>query len=349
MRQSGRAVLSHLEQSLDQAIQAKNRAELLESVGELVQSLIEALGGPNSDLAHAEVAQSLAACSTDIRRRRLLEFCLSPIFDKAPLPAAETADNEFLWIFAIPFVVTFSPEALRNPVVFSNQVVDAGAILGELQETGYMNSEGSLRSSVRLFKREDLQVLGPPKLAKLFVHAEVNQADVMEPLPLMLDPEMDAYRSVTLFMLAASRMPMGESRLYDRAVDWPAQTMARVVEASLQAQNIAVESVKSLPPHSIPEMLMRFSGPAAHELRANLENAKQEYPGVGVVVRTAIDGYAEVNGILPDGTEVVLIPAFSYFESNRELTLFIEQTCKELEMPFTGLYGFNVQQPATLH
>ena len=349
MRQSGNIVLSHLDQSLDQALHAKSRKELLDAVSDCVQSIIDALGGSQREQAHIELDAAFSACNTDIRRRRLLEFCLSPIYDKPPLPSSSTTENEFLWLFAIPFVVTFSPEALKHPVLFSNQVVDAGAILTELAETGYMNCEGSLRSTARLFKREDLQVLGPRKLAGLFVHAEMTQDDVMEPLPLMLDPDMDAYRSVTLFMLAASRLPMGETRLYNQPDSWPAETMARVIQASLAAQDIDVESVVSLPPHSLPEMLLRFSGPAAHELRANLENAKKEYEGVQVVVRTTINGYAEINGCLPDGTEVVLIPAFSYFESNRELTGFIEQTCKELDMPFIGLYGFNMQQPAILH
>jgi len=349
MRQSGHSVLSNLDQSLDRALQASTSEDLLQALGDCVQMLVDAFSTNERERARIELETAFAACSTDIRRRRLLEFCLAPVFDKPPLPCAEGAEGEFLWLFAIPFVVTFRPEALKTPILFRDEAVDAGAILSELQETGYMNREGALRASVRLFKREDLQVLGPPKLAGLFVHAELHKDDILEPLPLMFDPEMDAYRSVTLFLLAASRLPLGEHRLFQPAVPWPADTMGRVVQASLAAQGLAVESVESLPPQSIPEMLMRFSGAGARELRANLLNAKNEYAGVEVIVRTAVEGYAEVNGRLPDGTEIVLVPAFSYFESVKELGYFVRQTCEEFGMPFLGVFGLNVPQPATLH
>jgi hypothetical protein len=334
MRSSRPDFLYHL----DEAATTRSGARQMGAI----KACFEAL---HTEMVHSEerfdglVEKALEESRGDLRRQRTLEFCASAIYDKIPLPLEEGGFPEFLWLFAVPFTVTFAPEALSQHLSFKSQIIDAQALIGELDAIGYCNPHGILRASTKLFKREDLQVMGPRKLARLVLQAEQTGEDRLEPLPLMLDPELDAYRSVTMFMLVSCRLPVGTSSMFNRSVGWPAETFARVVQASMVSQGVKVESVVSHIPHTITEMHLRCNGPAVLELQANLSNSLEAYGKVEVSVRFDASGYAEIVGKLPEGGEdehVILIPPFTYFEADSEVVRVVENMCEDLGLPFAG-------------
>ncbi|KWT98413.1 MULTISPECIES: hypothetical protein [unclassified Variovorax] len=333
MRSSRPEFLYHL----DEAATARNGGRQMGAIKACYDALhTEMLH--SADRFDGLVEKALEASKGDLRKLRTLEFCTSAIYDKIPLPAEDGSFPEFLWLFAVPFTVTFAPEALAQHVSFKGQVIDAQALISELDAIGYCNPHGILRASTKLFKREDLQVMGPRKLGQMVLQAEQSGEDRLEPLPLMLDSELDAYRSVTMFMLVSCRLPVGTTSLFNRNVPWPAETFARVVQASMVSQGVQVESVVSHIPHTITEMHLRCNGPALAELQANLGNGRKAYGNVEVGVRFDVSGYAEIVGKLPDEDDghIILIPPFTYFEADSELLRVVEGMCAGIGLPFAG-------------
>jgi hypothetical protein len=327
---------------LDKAIVATKAAIQLEAVEDCISSLLHDMAGPLREQTQAVLAKELGQQPVqNMRRRRLLEFCASVVFDKTGLPREDGEFPEFLWHFAIPFTVTFAPDGLAQNEVLENCVVDVEAILAEAEHSGYLNPRSVLYASSRLFKREDLQYLGPRELSLMFLHAVLNNEDIAVPLPLMLDPQMDTYRSVTMVVLASARLPVGATTLFHPEQAWPAEEISRVVWASLLAQGVKVESVKGHAPARIHEVLSHSMNLFRDELSRNLAAAKAEQQVQAVGIRYFARGYAEIIGMLPCGTAAHLIPAFSFFETQDEVTNVVKAIAVA-----TGLGFFGAMTPA---
>lgn len=335
---------------LNQAVATESSEEQMLAVKECGTSLVHGMLGPLREQTLSALDDEFARGHSNIRRLRTIEFCSAVLFDKPSLPASDSGRHEFLWIFAVPFTVTFTPEALGNAANSLNKTVDASAILSELENSGYFNQSGALRASSALFKREDLQALGPRTITDLFLKSEIARHDYVQPIPLVLDPELDAYRTVTLFMLTACRLPAGQLSVFNREIPWPREFLEAVVGASLNSQGMTVESVKSGMPRSLSDLLFRCHGPAAQELLSNLENSLKAYGPVPVSIQFETPGYAEIVGELEDGTVFTLIPPFSYFETDGELVAVVKQLCEQAGLPFkAGVRSILHKASSALH
>lgn len=320
---------------LDSALRAESSELQLEAFARCSASLLDGIRGPDPAHATTSLETLLRQSGLDVRRHRSAQFCASLIFDKVNVPT--TGDNpELLWLFAIPFLVTFPAAALNGPVTFQNNALDIDAILQAVGHSKVLQSSGQLMASSHLYKREDLQTLGPLTLSTQFREASLTGTDLPAPLPLRLDPELDAYRTVCMFVLAGIRVPAGTSVLFNTNAIWPKDAMEAIMRSSLAAQRIEVEAITSLPAQSLAGLHFRHKGPAAAELEQNLVHAKEAYGVHKVMVNFHISGYAELQGYLSDGSLVMLVPPFSFFEPELSLLSFVNKTCAKLGLQYGG-------------
>lgn len=323
---------------------ADNGSAFLAGVREGFESLYATLVAPGQQ------AQGVAALDEAFnqtvgafRRRRVLEMCVWPVYDKPAIPAAKGTE-EFLWMFCLPFVVQFSQATAAAPVFVPDALFDGGAVLRAASCEAWFNPEARLSGFPTLLTREDLHLFGPRNLATLFVQAETGQDAPLQPLPLLLDAEIESARVTTFYMLAAARLPVGETTLLQQHGEWPAQALERYVMAGFAEHGIETERVTSLAPCSMAEALLRSTRVGACEVRAVLELAKVHYGITEVAVQYPLEGMAELVGTAGAEQSYVLCAPFAFIEPSAELQGCLSKVCQQLGLGFKG--GFATAIPA---
>jgi hypothetical protein len=333
--------LPSFELALDEALQAPNAQHFMHSIrGGYTALYQDIVADPRRRKRGLDALDAFfAATSANMRRRRIAELCAWPIFDKPSLPVESGALPEFLWLFAMPFVVTFSVEQLSRPVLLEGEVFDANALLGCVEESGALNTDAYLRAFSTLLRRDDLHAYGPRGLASTFVQAELGSDDVPQPLPLLMDEEVESHRTVVYFVPCAARLAVGARHLMNPAMPWCDQAAAEVVRAGLEQQGLEVDMVRSLPPCSMSEALFHCSGSGLAELESNLAEARKLYGELQVLIKHPMDGFAEINAMNNEGQEIVLLPAFAFVEPQGELQQCVRAICEQHDITFKGAFS----------
>ena len=323
-----------------------NGSAFLAGVKEGFESLYATLMAPGRRAQGiAALDEAFSQSLGSFRRRRVLELCAWPIYDKPALPAADKAGPaEFLWLFCLPFVVQFSPAAAAVPMFLPDALVDGAALLRAASGDAWFNPEARLSGFPTLLTREDLHLYGPRNLATLFVQAETGQDAPLQPLPLILDSEIESARVTTFYMLAAARLPVGETELLQQRGEWPAQALESHVMAGFAEHGIETERVTSLAPCSMAEALLHSTRVGACELRRVLALAKGHYGITEVAVQYPMEGMAELVGCGEAEQSYVLCSPFAFIEPSAELQGCLSQVCQQLGLGFKG--GFATAIPA---
>lgn len=271
-----------------------------------------------------------------LRQRRILDVCSWPIFDKPAMPGSDPdALPEFLWIFCIPFVVQFSPEAIKKPIFFSDELFDGRTVLRKMIGNNCLNPKAMVAGFPTLMSREDLHSMGPCNLATAFIQAELGGTANLQPMPRELDAEVESGRLSTYFMVAAARLPAGEKQLFTGGA-WPGDELANLVTEGMRARGVDVEQVLSLPACSITESLFRCTQVGTTELNRILDLAKELYSIREVELLLPADGMAELSGYDEAGESFVLCSPFSYVEPKSEVRAWVESLCKDKSLSFTA-------------
>lgn len=342
--------LAPFERALDAALQAETAAQFMQAVRQgydaLYGMMVDDVRRRREGMAALEAF--FAGTTANLRRRRIAELCAWPIFDKPALPQDAAELPEFLWLFAVPFLVTLEREQLAEPVMLTAEALDADELLAFVETSAALNRKASLRAFSTLLRREDIHAYGPRGLASAFVQAELGAPEVPQPLPLFMDAEVDAHRTVLYFVPCAARLPVGETELLDRSVEWTGEAAAAIVQRGLTGLGLRVERVVSQPPCSIAEALFHCTGLGATELETNLVEARRLYGPLDVIIKHPMDGFAEINGFNADGDEVVLLPAFPFFEPRSELADCVKAICEQNQMGFRGSHRLMAASPTQL-
>lgn len=325
---------------VNQVLACETATEFMDQLRAGYQALYDALMQDTRQRKKALklLEELFAATAAEPRRRRILELCSWPIFDKPALPLESPGLPEFIWVFALPFVVTFAPAQLPTPVVLDGDAFDPDAVLELLEASEAVSSKGHLRVFSTLFRKEDLHAYGPQNIAQFFVGAELGLTSPPQPLPVTFDRDIDCARSVPFFALCACRMQLGEKTLLNRDVVWSAAALEAEIFTGLQSRGLAVEAVHSLPPCSLAETLFQCAGPSLEAMERNLDEATKLYGELELIIRHPMDGLAEVNAFNAAGEEVVLQPPFSFFEPRLELRKTIAQYCERRRLGFRGSF-----------
>ena len=86
------------------------------------------------------------------------------------------------------------------------------------------------------------------------------------------------------------------------------------------------------------------------ELHANLANAKQAYGPLEVSVRVFGDsGYADIMGKAQDGSKLLLVPPFSFFETSADLGGCVASACQAVGLSYSGVVSPRSVQTTALH
>lgn len=335
-----RADLPEFSQALNHALVAADAQEFMESVRGGYSALYRALMVQSRERQRQlEVLDNFFADNVHRPRlRRIAEVCAWPIFDKPSLPHEAGEAPEFLWLFALPFVVTFSQAQLSAPVFLEGEAVDANDLLAFTEQAGVLNAKARLRAFSTLFRRDDLHAYGPQGLARAFIDAELGGESVPQPLPLQLDPELESHRTVVYFAACAARLPVGESQLILKSPVWSSENPAHLVKQGLLQQGLGVEHVQSLPPCSMAEALFHCTGPGLAELESNLLEARRLYGELQVLIKHPMDGFAEINAVTDTGQEIMLLPSFAFFEPKQELQHCVKALCQQHQLGYKGAY-----------
>lgn len=336
------------------AMKASTAAEFMRGIKSGFDGLYEALMGENVKKKQLLIAldQAFAEHSPSLRQRRVLELCAWPIFDKPALPQRDAELPEFLWLFVLPFVVKLSAADLTEPKLLQGDVVDAKSILTRVADSGWLNSKSALSAFPTLLTREDLHLYGPKSLAATFVHAERGDDEGLQPMPVVFDPEIESSRVVTLFLVCASRLPVGEHQLLHRQQEWDGSALGREVVSGLVNQGWAVESATSMPPCSMAEALFRCAGAGVQELGTVLDLAVEHYQSREFVLRYPMEGVAELTAISTEAgseEELVLLPPFQFLEPKGELLACVHRLCKDRGLEFKGAYSVSATTSSMLH
>lgn len=329
------------ELALDDALEAPNAQHFLNSVRSGYKALYESVvANPRRRKQGLDALDAFfAANNANLRRRRVAELCAWPIFDKPALPTEQDALPEFLWLFAIPFLVTFSAEQLTRPILLEGPVFDADALLTCVEESGALNDDGYIRAFSTMLRRDDLHAYGPRGLASTFVTAELGGDEVPQPLPLFMDEDLESHRTVVYFVPCAARLPAGTQHLINPNAVWCEQEAARVIREGLEMQGLELDNVRSLPPCSMAEIMFHCSGSGLAELESNLARAKQIYGELKVVIKYPMEGFAEINALNSDGQEIMLLPAFAFVEPQGELRQVVNAICEQHDITFKGTFA----------
>lgn len=283
-------------------------------------------------------------------RLRLVQYCTQFLYDKPRLPSRSGELDHFLWMFAVPFTVTFSAGIFRAPFGDGVVRIDAEAIQVALDASSYFPKTATLRGTPRLYRREDLQNMDPRELARYVLDRELASRAAPTPLPLPLTDDLEGVRTVAFFVLMAARVPVGTPVLFENRLNWPKQQLEQIAAAGLRSQGLRVDSVVSHPAYTVATMLHRCYGPAAEELRLNLKAGLSAYGEHSIGVRHfGHAGYSEVYGLRPDGANIVLIPPFSHFESQSTVAEFVQELCGELGVRYLGASNPKITLSAALH
>lgn len=342
--------MAALEHAIDQVLAAGNAHQFMQCVRASHELLYEELVAqpPRKKHALSSLSRLFEGTLGNIRRRRIIELCAWPILDKPALPMEAEDIPEFLWLFVIPVMVTFSQAQLQAPIVLEEGLFDVGQVLKCVESSRALNPRAHLGAFPSLLRREDLHAYGPQNLAKIFVGAELGGVETLQGLPVIMDAEVESCRSVMFFIPCAGRFQVGEKDLFDKAQPWCSEEVSHLVEQGLLAHGFQVDAVASYPPTSMAEALFHCTGSGVLELEANLLEAKRLYGKLDVLIRYPAEGFAEVNAINEAGQELVMLPAFAFFEPRTELQATLKAICNDNGMGFKGGFAL-VHQGGMVH
>lgn len=297
------------------------------------------------ELFHQDLREAFEQTKSLKRQKHILEMCSWPLLDKVALPQEYDEPQEFLWLFALPFTVQFSLQAVQKPILFEGDLVDGAQLLRILNKTGRINPEAELGMFPILVSKEDLHSYGPQNLSALFLAAETGQEyegeeAFLQPKPLTFDPEIESGRVATLFFICTARLPVGQRELLHSTNEWDSEMLSYLVKYGLQAQGFDVEQVQSLPPCSMAEALLKCTRTGVPELECVLKLAKHHYGVREVKLRFPMSGMAELSMQADEeDEELTLMPPFSFIEPPAELHAAVTRLCEEAGLPFSGAYS----------
>lgn len=329
--------LSQFERDLDAALNASGVDQLRECLASGAQSLRDcALEGDRPSLTFKALDAFFSRTQGDRRKRRMAELCSWPLFDKPLIPRKQGADS-FLWLFTLPFMVTFSPKALARPLLVTGDCLDGEGLLDVLEESKALTPEARPRAFTTMLRRDDLHAFGPAGLARCFVQSEMGEFKAPGALPLHLDPEIDCHRSVLYFVPCAALLPVGTAELRGQGyATWDGTRAAALVKAGLQSEGMDVEEVRSFAPASMSQALLMCNAHGRAELTANIAEALRLYGKLGVKLRAPIRGIAELVAPTASGPLAQVMAPFSFLEPLSTLHETVEEVCASLNLPFMG-------------
>jgi len=310
--------------------------EFMEHVREGTQVLHQTLLAGDAWTSPQGAQEALSAALVQTRsnplRRRVLELCSWPIFDKPSLPDTD----EILRLFALPVLVQL-PVSRSELLVLPGDFLRTDAVVETLERAGCLHPLAVVSGFSTLFSREDLHLHGPMGIAQYFVDAETTADPILpEPLPLVLDPDIESARSVLLYVLLAARMPPVPDALSTPGAPWPLAEIAHIVEQDLQAAGIEPERVDVFNGCSMVEALLRCAGPNVKEMERWLDLGMAHYGLSSISLVLPVEGIAELVGHTPRGAELLLAPSFSYVEPRQVLEAAIRNLCVARGLAFKG-------------
>lgn len=247
--------------------------------------------------ASASIVEAFEALGTHQRRRRILELILWPVLDKPALPSEGIALPDFVWQFQVPVVVTLSPECLSKTTVLNPLGLDVDEVGAALVDSDSLRGVSMLACWPSLYRREDFYAYGPLQLAQRMVELfRGGEADVVQPLPLILDPEIPHARVVTLHLWVGARVPVGATELLSReplGAD-ASERIGNAVQSYLNAQGIGTEAVSVQEPQHMAEGYFLSSPAWQCELVTSLKLAAQQFETGEVRLQLPVPGYFEL-------------------------------------------------------
>lgn len=295
--------------------------------------------------------EAFTRTQTDPAVRMALEMCALPIYEKPILPAADGAPPEFLWIFTLPVVVRF-PEELcsEGPLVWTDSPLPAVEILEVLGSSGRFDARASLRMFPRLYTRSDILAWGPENLALNMLNAEIADSDCPFPLPVQFSPELNGYRSVMFLGLCAARVPVGvKTLLHARPTREDLDRIEELIEGQLRLLNIPFEEVTVSSPCPVASSCFVSNPAFLQQVQEICLASKQAWDLRAVFVKFPMPGYVELVGRLPDGNEVLLMPAELCCEPRKDISATFERIAREAGLPVTGSFVSLHSRAANVH
>lgn len=352
MQHSLRASVESLGALTARPLAAGSLAEFLSGIRAGTESLHALLTAPTEKTRAANIATfeaAVMALRNAPRQRKALELCAWPLFDKPALPSAPGDQDHFLWLFTVPVLVQL-PLPCPDLIILPGDALRTDLVIEALEKSDCLNPAAVVSGLTSLFSREDLQALGPAGLAQTFVHAEQSEYPVLpEPLPLILDPDIESSRVVVLYVLLAARLPVGQRYLFEPNATWPSAKLEELVCSALDAEGLAIEKVTCLPGCSMSETQYRCAGPAIHEISRWISLGKEHYGLASVYAHIPAPGIAELVGVTEKGEELLLAPSFSFVEPVAALSAACRELCDSAGLPFTGAYASVLQTSEALH
>lgn len=352
MQHNSRITTQSLGALTTRPLAAESLAEFLRGIRAGTNVLHALLTAPSAR-ARAETLTTLDAAVTALRnaprQRKALELCAWPLFDKPALPREQGAPDQFLWLFTVPVLVQM-PLPCPDVVVLPGDFLRTDLLIQALECANCLNPAAVVSGLTSLFSREDLQALGPVGLAQTFLEAEsVEEPCLPEPLPLILDPEIESARVVVLHVLLAARLPVGQHHLFEPEAEWPLVELETCVLDAFAAEGIPVDRVTCLPGCSMTEAQYRCAGPAVHEIARWISLGKLHYGLATAYLSIPAPGIAELVGVTPNGEELLLAPSFAFIEPVGALSSACRELCTRAGVDFTGAYVSALPTSEALH
>ena len=309
--------------------------------------------GPESFLK--ELGEHAQDALLDARRQRLHSLYAWLACDRLTLAKdADGAPTEFLWLFAVPFVVQFKRKAQRECATIKAPSFDASVFVQHLNSYHPFNetfagSHANLRVLPTLYRREDLHGTGPEVLTKYFLDTERGLAPTIpQPKPFSLVESAPSYRTAVFYAMCVARLPANGKVDFDRnrpdeAVEL---AMAQVIKDFL---GNSAGSVEALAPCMVGEALFVCSRAGMLEITGCLLQAQRSFKKISVAVRHVALGHAEIYAKRADGSELLLMPPFAFVEPAGALDSAVSSVCKGIELPFAGSFRVPQQSSGALN
>lgn len=292
---------------------------------------------------------SNARADYSIRQKRIIELCAWPLFDKPSMAQEGPGLPEVLWIFCVPFVVTFEKGDNLESLVLQPSPEAMRALMTALSNSGLVSRKGDLSTFQGLFTREDLHAYGPKNVAQLFLGAERGQNANFTPLPLRFDKEIESNRQATLFLICANKLPLGETQYFEETQPWLSKEAHVAITQAIEESGVKVAFVEAYTPTSPGEALLKCNRVGVREMEALLDVAVQEYQTRCVVVRHPMEGVAELYSCLGEDEELMLAPPFYIIEPACIFDKAVEKACEQKGLLFKGAFSAAIPISAMLH
>ncbi|MCC5612591.1 hypothetical protein LC612_39330 [Nostoc sp. CHAB 5834] len=334
----------------ESAVEAESITDFLEGVRQGFRELQSQLGAPEG---HEHVLLSLEMAlqqSTGaIRQNRVLTLSAWPLLDKPALTGPDGQVSQFLWMFAIPFLVQVSEESMQAPLTLAEEQLDAISLLQELKSTGFINPAGKLNTFPTLLSRENIQRMGPTYLSRAFVEATQGIPRDLDTTRLLFDPAYESSRATVLYFVASVVLDVSERHVFTPGAQWDGAPLGDRLKLMLDTAGWGTQLVQALKPCSMAEVMFKCAQAGQAEIAQLVELSKVHYQTCGVSVDFPQDGVAELRGHTAEGGMLALAPPFFFAEPPSELIALLEKVCVDQGMEFVGAYGPRQPTSQMLH